>query len=116
MTILKYNLIDPAVNKTKPYYNFQTDTFVFPIKHKYNWFVQAYDINEVTRRKEYFLLLGKEKFDDGCRRCDCDGYGKCRVHLTDEFKEFVISECKSRGNIIVEYSESDEGYDAYNVH
>ena len=110
--ILKYNLINPAIDKKKPYYDEKTRTLKFQVKSNYRYFIQATQINEVTHVKEYFLLLGTEKFDDACKKCQTN---QCSVSLSGEFKEFVISECKERGNIIVEYTESDEGYDAYNV-
>lgn len=113
--ILKYNLINPAIDKKKPYYDEKTKTLKFQVKSNYRYFIQATQINQTTHIKEYFLLLGTEKFDDACKKCQTNQYGKCSVPLSDEFKEFVIEECKERGNIIVEYTESDEGYDAYNV-
>ena len=103
--ILKYNLINPAIDKKKPYYDDKTKTLKFQVKSNYRYFIQATQINEVTHIKEYFLLLGTEKFDDACKKCQTNQYGKCSVSLSGEFKEFVI----------VEYTESDEGYDAYNV-
>ena len=72
MIIIKYNIIDPAVDKQKPY-------------------------------------------DESCKKCQTNQYGKCSVPITGEFKDYVLEECKERGNIIVEYSESEEGYDSFNV-
>lgn len=115
MIIIKYNIIDPAVDKQKPYYDVKTKTFKFPVKRQYRYFVQACQVNSVTHVKEYFLLLGIEKFDESCKKCQTNQYGKCSVPITGEFKDYVIEECKERGNIIVEYSESEEGYDSFNV-
>ena len=113
--ILKYNLINPAIDKKKPHYDEKTKTLNFPVKSNYRYFVQASQIDSVTHIKEYFLLLGTEKFDDACKKCQTNQYGRCSVHLSDEFKEYVIQECKERGNIIVEYTESEDTYDVYNV-
>ena len=113
--ILKYNLINLAIDKKNPNDKTKTKTLKFQVKSNYRYFIQATQINETTHIKEYFLLLGTEKFDDACKKCQTNQYGKCSVPLTNEFKEFVIEECKERGNIIVEYVESDEGYDAYSV-
>lgn len=115
MTILKYNLIDPAIDKHKPYYDIKNKVFRFQVNQQYNYFAQAYQINPVNNIKEYLLLLGKNKFDDSCKKCITNQYGKCNVHLTGEFLVFVKNECKERGNIIVEYMESDEDYDVYLV-
>lgn len=113
--LLKFNIINPAVDKKKPYYDEKHNILIFPVKSRYNYFIQACQISPITHIKEYFLLLGAEKFDDACRKCQTNQYGKCSVRLSDEFKEYVLEECKERGNIIVEYSESENNYDIYSV-
>lgn len=115
MTIVKYNVIDPAIDKHKPYYDVKKKLFIFPVKQRYSYFVQAYQINSVTNIKEYLLLLGKEKFDESCRRCQVNQYGKCNMRITDEFLEYVKGECAERGNIEIEYLESENNYDVYIV-
>lgn len=116
MTILKYNILDPAIDKHKPYYDEKSKTFKFHSQQRYNYFLQAYQINPTNNLKEYLLLLGKDKFDEGCRKCNTNQYGQCSVKLTGEFEKYVVTECKERGNIEVEYLSTEEGYNVYLVH
>lgn len=115
MNVVKYNIINPLSNKKLPYYDFKTDNFIFPLKGNYKWFVEAANFNKEKGYNEYYILLGKDKFDDNCRRCEVTQYGKCKVKLLGEIREYVISECINRGNITVYYIETCDNYDVFSV-
>lgn len=115
MVITKYNVVNPISNKKKPYYDFAKDYFIFPANTNYRYFVEASLFNKEKGYDEYYLLLSKEKFDENCRKCEVNQYGKCKMKLVGEIKEFVKKECLERGNVNLEYIESIDLYDVYSI-
>lgn len=115
MTITKYNVLNPKSDRKKPYYDISKDIFYFPVKTKYRYFVEASQFNLEKNVTEYFLLLGTTKFDENCRLCEVDGYGKCKIKLKGEIKDYVKSECTERGNIECNYIETEDNYDVFRI-
>ncbi len=112
--INNYDIINPVASTKKPYFDTKKELFIFPIKRKYRYYVEcALWGNDGGR--EYYILLGMEKFNPHCRLCKVDQYGKCSIKLRGEIKDFVEQETKSRGNIEFEYMESTEDFDVYVV-
>lgn len=115
MTITKYNVLNPSINRKQPYYDVNKELFLFPVKSKYRYFVEASRFNREKNINEYYLLLGSVKFDDNCRLCEVNEYGKCKVKLKGEIKEYVMNECSERGNIECNYIETEDDYDVFRV-
>lgn len=115
MSISKYQILNPLTDRKKPYYDNVRNQLVIPVKRKYKYYIEAAQYNYITTSKDYFILLGVEKFDDNCKRCEVDGYGKCRISIKGEIKEYIIDTIKDLGNITVEYQETDGLYDVFNV-
>ena len=115
MTITKYNIINTLSNKKLPYYDFKTDYFIVPFKSSYRWFVEAANYNKEKGYNEYYILVSNEKFDENCRRCETNQYGKCKFKLLGEIKDYVISECNDRGNITCDYVETCGNYDVFRI-
>ena len=108
MVIVKYNVLNPHIDKKKPYYDLNKELLIFPVKSKYRHFVEASQYNKEKGVNEYFLLLGTKKFDDSCRLCEVNEYGKCKVKLKGEIKEYVKDIAAERGNIECYYVETEE--------
>ena len=115
MPIVKYTVLNPLQDNKKPYYDIKRKQFIFPVKENYKWFLEAAQFNVVKNDNDYFILIGTNKFDDNCKKCEVDMYGKCKLRLIGELKEYVIEECNSRGNIKVEYIESTDDYDVFSI-
>lgn len=115
MAILKYEILNPAKSNKKAFYDNKKNLLYIPIKNNYRYYVECALTNEYNGSREYYILLGKAKFDDNCRLCNTDQYGRCRIKLNGELKEYIIEESKNRGNVDVEYVESDEHYDVFSV-
>lgn len=115
MSIVKYEVLNPTINNKKPFLNKEGLLF-FPVKEAYRYYVECAITNEYHGGREYFILLGKEKFDDNCRLCKTDYYGRCQIKLRGEIKNYIMEETKHRGNIYVEYVESTHNYDVFNVY
>ena len=112
--IVKYEILNPTSSNKKPYYDDKKELFIFPTNENYTHYIEAVQNGEDGGR-HYFLLLGKEKFNPNARKCVVDQYGKCKIKVRGEVKEYIVSECKSRGNIELLYDESADTYDVYRL-
>lgn len=115
MTIVKYKILNPITNHKKPYYDYKRKQFIFPVKTKYKYFLEAAQFDPVINDNNYFILLGETKFDDNCRTCETDMYGKCKVRVIGALKDYILDQLEDRGNLKVEYVESGEGYDVFSI-
>lgn len=113
--IFKYEVINPITNNKKPFYDFKRKLFLFPVDVSYKYYVECARNNATTGGREYFILLSNDKFDDNCRKCRVDDYGRCQINVRGEIKEYIIDEVKNRGNIEVNYISNEEYYDVYEV-
>lgn len=110
--IIKYNILNPVTDKKKPF--IRDGVLYFPIKERYNYFVECYTDN-IVGGSNYYILLGKEKFNPNCRKCQMDGYGRCKIKLKGDIKDYVEYLCKTTGNVELEYIESSEEYDVFSI-
>ena len=44
-----------------------------------------------------------------------DGYGRCKIKLRGDIKDYVEYLCKTTGNVELEYIESSEEYDVFSI-
>lgn len=112
---LKYNIVNPVVDQYKPYYNKIKNLFYFPVNRDYKYYIEATQIDENTHQIKYYLLLSINSFNDNCRRCEVTSTGKCKVQVYGRFKDYIVRECKERGNIICDLVESTDDYDIFVV-
>lgn len=115
MPIAKYKILNPLIDHKKPYYDFKRKKFIFPVKVGYKYFLEAAQYNPDKGYNEYFILLGTDKFDDNCRTCEVDMYGKCKLNIIGELKDYIIEQSKDRGNLKIEYVESGEDFDVFSI-
>lgn len=113
--IVQYELVAPVTDRKAPYLN-KDGAFIVPIiKKLYRYYVEVKRYNPNTLCYEYFLLLSDKKFDSQCRKCRVDDYGRLKVILHNEVKQYVIAEIAARGNVQFEYVESDSLYDVWQI-
>jgi hypothetical protein len=112
MSIIKYQVLNPVITNKEPYYDAIKELFVFPTQRAYRYYVEA-ALEGRNGGKEYYLLLGITPFDKNVRKCQTDMYGRCKIRVRGEIKEFIISETSFRGNITLTYMESTDDYDVY---
>lgn len=110
--IVKYNILNPIAEKNKPYV--QHGLLYIPIHGNYRYFVEASQDNTFGGRT-FYLLLGEKKFNHNCRICQKDGYGRIKLKLKGEIKDYVYNYCSIYGNIDFEYIESADGYDVFSI-
>lgn len=106
--IVKYEILNPVIDKTKPF--FRKGILFIPIEEKYRYFIEAAQENAYGE-KYYFLLLSKTKFNSNCRICNTDMYGRVKIPLKGEIKDFV----ENKTTIDIEYIESGEDYDVFSI-
>lgn len=116
MNIVKYKILNPVIDRNKPYYDYKINKLIIPIKQPYNYFIEAAQYNPEKGFNDYFLLLGKTKFDTNCRKCETNMYGKCKINITGEIKDYVLNQIKEKGNIDIEYIESGDYYDVFYIY
>lgn len=113
--IHNYEIVNPVINKKKPHVDMH-GVFIIPnIKKNYRYYIEAAIYNQQTCDKEYFLLLGMTNFNDNCRKCRVDDYGRLKITIKGEIKDYIIREVKERGNVNVEYLESSDTFDVYTI-
>lgn len=115
MSILQYELVAPITNRKKPHID-NRGAFIIPdIQKLYTHYIEVKRYNPKQLCYEYFLLLGTTKFDEQCRTCRVDNYGRLKLIPHGDIKEYITNEIKSRGNINVEYLFSEESYDIWKL-
>ena len=115
MDLHTFNIEAPITNKKKPFYYKERESLVFRNEIRYNFYIECSKINEITGDKEFYLLLSNTNFNDNCRKLKRDSYGRYFARLHNEVKDYVIRETKERGNIDINYIESKDYFDIYNI-
>lgn len=112
--IFTYEILNPVSDTKKPFLN-RDGFFIVPMKGaRYRYYIEA-ALNTNNGDRNYYLLLSNTKFDNNCRICNVDNYGRLKLKLRGEFKDFINDEIKYRGNVDVEYVESFDGFDVFEV-
>lgn len=112
---IKFNIINPKTDKSKPAYTRSNNTFLFPVKKGYRYYLETSTVDNDTGLISYYLLLSKTIFDDNCRLCEVNGYGKCKIHPRGELKTYISRECEERGNITCDLIDANRMYDVYAI-
>ena len=107
MSIYKYNILNPVIDKHKPHYIEKGNWFEFPTTKRYRYYVEVSKLNDrgIT---EYYLLLSEELFDENCRICDYSIYHGTKIHPRGELKDYIVQESKERGNLYCTYKGTEE--------
>lgn len=111
MSVFKYEILNPIVDKKKPFLD-RRGFFVIPnLKIDYKYYLECANYNQALGYKEYYILLSKEKFDENCRSCKMDNYGRIKIPVKGELKDFI----KDNSVIDIEYVESENNYDVFKI-
>lgn len=114
MPIITYEVINPITDTKRPFLNKSGLLLFYAIGAKYRYFVECAR-TETNGSREYYILISDKKFDNNCRLCNVDNYGRCKLKLHGELKDYVTNEIHTRGNVDVEYQESTSEYDIYKI-
>lgn len=114
MPIYKYEVLNPVINNKKPFLD-KRGFFCIPLGKRYRYYVECAVNNIDTGGREYYILLSDKQFDSNCRLCIVDNYGRVKIKVRGEMKEYIVSETNWRGNIEVNYIESTDDYDVFAV-
>lgn len=116
MEIFKYEIIGKRTNKRRPFFDKEKGLFVCKIRASYKWWCQARVYSREEGCYNYYLLFSKEKFCDHAFKCHRDDFGRYRLKVSDEFKEWLIMYYDvDNGNFDVNYLETVDNYDVYSV-
>lgn len=115
MSIVNFDILNPVISNKRPFYNKKKGLFYMPLQKKYTYYVECSLYDPKKDDIDYYILLGNNKFDDNCRKCITDMYGRCRINVRGKLKDYIIEESDVRGNIDVEYIESKSEYDIFRI-
>lgn len=111
--IVKYSLLNIAVDKNKPRYDFKHKVLILPLKYPYRYFLEAKLVN--NNSVEYYIFLSSEKFNPGCKLCKTNQYGQVQINIKGEMLDYVVNEVNTRSNIDAYYVESADNYDIFRI-
>lgn len=110
MSIFNYKVLNPTTDKKKPFLD-KNGFFYFYIKEKnIKYYLECVTINTEKQIKEYYLLVGENKFDEHCKLCHVDDYGRCKFKPRGELKDYIVNEMNDRGNLNVIKTDSNGLY------
>lgn len=115
MDIIKYDLVEPVSDKSKPFYFANRHSIVCRFDTCYEYYIEVQQYNPDTNSYSFYLLMYKEKLNQNCRKINRDNYGRSIMRLHNRLDDYVSQECKNRGNVNVDYLESTDEYDVYSV-
>ena len=113
MAIYGYNIINKVPNRKAPYYNASNGLFVFPVDTKYLYYIEASQLNEDVL--SFYILLSTTKFDENALRTHRDEYGKMKIKVSGQLKEYIMNEAKYKANFNVTLVEKGYQYDVYKI-
>ena len=115
MDIYQFQILNPIIDKKKPHID-KYGVFIIPkIMKYYNYFLECCRFNNNIGFKEYFILLGYTKFNVHAKKCHVDNYGRLKLNVAGDIKDYITNEVTDRGNINVEYLSSETDYDIYKI-
>lgn len=111
--IYKYEILNCKIDKKRPFFDKNGLLYIPHIGKHYKYYIAATRYNTTIAEKEYFLLLSNTKFDFNCRNCNVDDWGRLKINLKGEIKDYLIDKYSNYSNVNVEYIESEDDYDVY---
>lgn len=112
--IYSYNIINPVVNKKRAWFDIKKGLIFMPTNINYRYFVEcALNVDKLGR--QYYILLSNHKFNENCRLCQVDGYGRVKIPVRGELKDYLNSNynCNCNFNINMKLIDSYDIYDVY---
>ena len=101
MSILNYEILNPKMDRKRPFLDKNGLFYFYTEYNKVKYYLECARINENTKQKEYYILIGENKFDKNCRICQVDNYSRCKLRPKGEIKDYIINEINERGNVDV---------------
>lgn len=115
MPIVTYEVISHVTNTKRPFLDKNGLLLFYTIGAHYRYYIECARTSDITYEREYFILISNKKFDDNCRKCFVDSYGRCRIKPSGELKDYITTQTINRNNIDIEYIESTNEYDVYKL-
>lgn len=115
MEIVKYEIIDKVIDKKRPFFDKERGLFIFRVNPKYRYYLQCKQYNPQQCEYDYFLLMGLTMFNENCKQCRRDDFGRYKIRLTKELKDYIIEASADNANFDLIYVESTELYDVWQI-
>lgn len=99
MSILNYEILNPVTDRKRPFLD-KNCLFYFNVdNHNIRYYLECARIDDKTNIKKYYILLSEIKFDNNCRVCKIDSYGRCKFKPKGELLNYINNEIIYRGNV-----------------
>lgn len=116
MCIYKYEIVNKVTDKKRPFFDKKRGLFVCRIPASYHWYCEGRLLDEKTGVFNYYLLFSDEKFSSHCRKCRKDDFGRYRLKVSKELKEWFTEYYDiDNGNFDIDYVETINNYDVYEI-
>lgn len=110
--IYSYNIINPVINKKRAWFDIKKGLIFMPTNINYRYFVEcALNVDKLGR--QYYILLSNHKFNENCRLCQVDGYGRVKIPVRGELKDYLNSNYNCNFNINMDLIDNYDIYDVY---
>ena len=113
--IYNYEIINPVTNRKSPYLDGKGFIIAPAINKNYRYYIEVRRYNNNTLCYEYFILLSTTKFDNQCKKCRVDDYGRLKVKLGKELYDIAKEEMIATGNVSFVYNETENDYDVWEL-
>lgn len=113
--INNYQVIAPVINKKLPYITNYGTLVVSRFHKKYKYYVEVKQYDTYADDYNYYILLSEEKFDEQCRTCRIDDYGRLFIVLHKDILEYAKAESERRGNLNFEQIDSSDEFDLWKL-
>lgn len=113
--IHNFKVVNPSVSNKKPFIDKRGNLYIPLTGARYRYFLEVSNYDPDTGDDYYYIMFGNIKFNEHCRLCAVDMYGRVQVPVKGVIKDYILRETKERGNVEVKYLESTENYDIFSV-
>lgn len=111
--IYTYDIINPVLNRKKAWFDIKKGLIFFPCPTShYRYFVEcALNVDKLGR--QYYILLSSIKFNENCRICQTDCYGRVKIPVRGELKDYLSNNYNNSFNINIELQDRCDIYDVF---
>lgn len=110
MPVYRYSIIPKNTNRQYPRFDKSKNILYLKIDKVYKYYAEAKEVND-----KYYLLFSNEKFDDNCKTCNIDSYGRYRLRLSNVFRDMLNNILDIDCNIKLTYVETIDSYDVFEL-
>ncbi len=115
MELFDFQIVKRKTNKNLPYID-DKERLIIPNANKaYKYYLETVRYNPEAEDYERYILFGNKPFNENCERCTIDNYGRIKLFLSKEFKHYLVKEIANGNNIDLQYVETRDEFDVWEI-